>query len=107
MDDLARVKAKFRQVAEGRLARLGNPEQRKKMVELGLKFLDTLMAAEPAWAQANLILMSLADAVAQGDLGCCTYRVDGTEFSITATEAECNMIPADLRVGFDPSGPCA
>jgi hypothetical protein len=102
--DLDDVKNAFREIAKGRLTKLGNPQPRKAHVELALTFIDSLLDAAAAWAGANVLLSTLTDAVVAADLGCCHYKIGGMPFTITATRAEWNMIPT--RTTFDQGSPC-
>src|SRR5262245_31890625 len=89
--NLADAKKGFRQIIKGRQARVTDP-QRRAGVELALTFLDSRQTAVDAWIVTNVTLMGLAD-VANGAVGCCTYSVDGTPFTVRTTNDECLTIP--------------
>jgi hypothetical protein len=103
---LADVKKAFKNIVEGRLTAMGASPQLRAKVELQLKDLDSIQTAVMAWGGASAILKGLAGG-ATGDLGCCTYFIDGEKFRLTTTKTEHDTIPSNPPGSFDTTGPCS
>jgi hypothetical protein len=92
----AKAKEAFKKIVHAR------HERNKTSATADLQRIEAAPDAFVAWGTATEILKGLPAAGAEG---CCTYTIDGQNFAITMTSAECDLTPSPHN--FDPRGPCS